>query len=577
MAKIKHLFNNGVQEQAIKRVKKYIADENYVDAKDEIEKVLAVNPSDDRALNLLAIVMLKLEQFDRAVRIYEDLITRYPKTLPLHINLGVAYLKNNQCENAIKEFSFVLDKEPDNKTVLKLYGKSLLKLNRVEEAIEMFKKAGMDEYIKSLKQKKETKGTLEPELSTEDIIEGAEVKSVEKDIDAGEQQTLVEGQTSSEGVFFSKENQSETKEEDLSERIQKQEKSKDETIQAEAQTEETTIEEEISSEQYNEEGIIESERGPSAIREQELIEQYSGLMDQSQEEKYASTGEQPIKNEQSIDKERSEEQAKEEPIEKEKTISEHIEANQTYGDGESNREEQSTIEGQKRLVEQEISEDQKILSEEEIQTEKINEGLSFITETTTLSKYNAPVNFIHNSLLTFNLNGNIIYVRDKGIIALNEGLTIEQAYKRYRGKDTKSLFAERKDDPIVLVYGKGTLLLETEYNNINEFTLRNESMFLEDERLLAFYGDLEWENGRIEVKSDKSINVTQVKGTASIFVGLHHSLNSIEVSTDHFVSVRLNALVGWYGKLIPKQTNIRHYNNFDYMSFYGEGVVFVDA
>ncbi|MGB9735463.1 MAG: tetratricopeptide repeat protein [bacterium] len=555
MAKIKQLSHNSLQEKAIERAKKYIADENYVDAKDEIEKVLDANPADDRALNLLAIVMLKLEQFGRAVKIYEDLIIRYPKTLPLHTNLGVAYLKNNQYENAIKEFSFVLDKEPNNKTVLKLYGKALLGLNRIDEAAELFRKAGMDEYAKNIKKRRETDETVEPELSTEDITEDTMEKSVDNKVDIEHQQIPSEQQATGDETNVPEEVQP------TDEKIEEVKETG--VVEEEAKQPFTT--------QPEEEEIIETERGPSAIEEQEIMEEYSGIEDQEQSPSSAETVEQKDEGKQTTEKEGAEE------VKEEQTVQEEVETREDTTAVEPHRDEQSVVKSQETPSEQEKPEEQEMQEEQETQAEQTKEGLSLIAEETSLSKYNAPVNFINNSLLTFNLNGNIIYVRDKGIVALGEGLTLEQAYKRYRGKDTKSLFAEKKDDPIVLVYGKGILLLETEYNIIHEITLRNESIFLEDERLLAFYGDLEWENGRIEIKADKSINVTQMKGTASVFVGLNRTLQSIEVSTEHYLSVRLNALVGWYGKLIPRQTSIKHYNNYDYISFYGEGVVFIDA
>jgi len=553
MAKIKHFSQNGLQEKAIERAKKYIADENYVDAKDEIEKILDVNPSDDRALNLLAIVMLKLEQFNKAIKIYEDLITRYPQTAALHMNLGVAYLKNNQYENAAKEFSFVLQKEPDNKTALKLSGKALLKLNRTEEAIEMFEKAGMDEYARKIKGS-ETGESVESELSTDEIMEESQKRSKE------EEQIKKEEQINTEEQIITEEQPggSTTNETVSEETIHEEEKD----VVTRENVEENLKEQknELSStDEHNEQEIIETERGPSATDEQELIEAYSNTSEEQEKEELSQYEEQTIVHDESVKEEQKEiEQQSPQQTELQKDVEEFEEK------GEA-------------VQEQKISTKQAPEETLEKVQEETTEGLDYIAEKISLSKYNAPTTFINNSLLLFNLNGNIVYIRDKGIIALSEGLSMEQAYKRYRGKDTKSIFAEKKDDPVVLIYGKGMLLFKTEFNNINELILKNEVMFLNDERLLAFHGDLEWENGRVEVRPDKSVNVTQMRGTASIFVGLHNILHSIEVNTDRYISVRMDTLIGWQGKLIPRQTALKHYNNIDYMAFYGEGVVFIDA
>ncbi len=522
MAKMKRLSHKDMHEKALEKAKKYIAEENYVDAKDEIERVLDFSPTDDRALNLLAIIMLKLEQYAKAVKIYEELITRYPQTVSLRTNLGVAYLKNNQHDSAIKEFSLVLQKDPESKTILKLYGKALLQLSRTDEAIEMFKKAGMDEYVKKIK-KGGSNEAVESELSTEDIMQEA----MEKDKAAEPHEKIAVPS------FIPQQETHEPQPE----------------APVDGNGEEAAVEQQAAGhagvEEYEEEQTIETERGPSATDEQELMNEQTEVP------------EGPVT---------------EEP-EKEVTVQpdEPAAATQHFsGEGHS-------VPSETKEDRSEKAGNQDVQQEEENADTKSPEGLSLLTEATSLSKFGSAVNFINDAMVLFNLNGNIVYVRDKGIVSLTESLTIEQAYKRYRGKDTKSVFAEKKDDPIVLVYGKGALVLKSDYKNIKEFNLKNESMFLDDERLIAFQGDLEWENGRVEVQADKSINVTQIRGTADVFVGLHDQLQSIHVHAEHYLSVRLNSLIGWYGKLIPRQSSIKHYNNDSFISFHGEGVVFIDA
>jgi thioredoxin-like negative regulator of GroEL len=508
-----------MHEKAMEKAKKYIAEENYVDAKDEIERVLDTHPTDDRALNLLAIIMLKLEQFNKAVKIYEELITRYPQTASLRTNLGVAYLKNNQPEDAIKEFSMVLQKEPENKTILKLHGKALLQLNRADEAIEMFTKAGMDEQVKKI-QRGGTNEAVESEVSTEDIVQ----EPIEKD----------KAVQSHQKVRFP-------------EMIAEQEAHAEQPDSSSTgSTQGNVVEQEDAgqsgAEDHTEEQIIETERGPSATDEQELMDQHYTAGEEPGVREPVQSGEQPVQTE-SLPEEKQ-------------AVAKESETNAQGGETAGNPD----LQQEKKPI-----------------TEQSDDGISVITEKTSLSKFGAAVNFINDSMILFNLSGNIIYVRDRGIVNLTESLTIEQAYKRYRGKDTKSIFAEKKDDPIVLVYGKGALVLKSDYNNIKEFNLKNESMFIDDERLIAFQGDLEWENGRVEIQADKNINVTQIRGTADVFVGLHNNLHSINVRTEYYLSVRLNSLIGWYGKLIPRQSTVKHYSNNSYISFHGEGVVFIDA
>ncbi len=519
MAKIKRLSQNNMHEKAMEKAKKYIAEENYVDAKDEIERVLDTHPTDDRALNLLAIIMLKLEQFNKAVKIYEELITRYPQTASLRTNLGVAYLKNNQPDNAIKEFSMVLQKEPENKTILKLHGKALLQLNRADEAIEMFNKAGMDEQVKKI-QRGGSNASVESEVSTEDIVQ--EPIGKDKAVQPYQKVPFPEMIAEQEA------------------RVQQPDSTSTGSTQGNVVEQQDAGQ--SGAEDHTEEQIIETERGPSATDEQELMDQHYTAGEEPSVREPGQSGEQPVQTE-SLPEEKQ-------------AVAKESETNAQGGETAGNPD----LRQEKKPI-----------------TEQSDDGISAITEKTSLSKFGAAVNFINDSMILFNLSGNIIYVRDRGIVNLTESLTIEQAYKRYRGKDTKSIFAEKKDDPIVLVYGKGALVLKSEYNNIKEFNLKNESMFIDDERLIAFQGDLEWENGRVEIQADKNINVTQIRGTADVFVGLHNNLHSINVRTEYYLSVRLSSLIGWYGKLIPRQSTVKHYSNNSFISFHGEGVVFIDA
>ncbi len=512
MTKTKRLTNSSdsATDNSLEKAKKCMAEENYVDAKDEIERVLDTKPTDDRALNLLAIVMLKLEQYDKAVKIYEDLIARYPNTALLKTNLGVAYLKNNQAGYAVKEFSSVLQKEPGNKTVLKLYGKALLKTDRADEAFDAFTRAGMKEYAKKIKKHGQEEAAAEENVVHEpadgDHAFSQRYEGPEREQGNGPGQSIVSEAPVQDGKGPARGNSGGQQPDSM-----------------------------FGAPPYPEEAIIEAERGPSAIDEQELfIEEEEG------------------------DKER--------PSEHQEQPQSSVESAISFPDREPGKEEAAP--GDERTHEE---------KSDKKPGEQNGKGLASLSEEASLSRFTAPVNFIDDSTLFFNLDGNLIYVRNKSVVAIGEELTIEQTYKRYRGKDTKSIFVDKKDDPVILVYGKGGLLIKCDFKLLKPFKLRNEAMFLNDERLMAFQGDLEWENGRVELSAEKSINVTQMKGTADLFLGISGRLLELQVNMATPPSVRLDSLVGWYGKLIPRQSSKEHYSGDTFISFHGEGAVFIDA
>ncbi len=516
MAKIKKISTNNSTDGQLTNAKRYIADGNYVDAKDEIERVLDASPTDDRALNLLAIVMLKLEQYDKAVKLYEELITRYPQTTTLHTNLGVAYLKNNQAEKAIKEFEFVIKKETGNKTANKLLGRALLKLDKVQDAIESFERAGMHEYANKLKQHGATDSVVS-ELSGEDIAH----EEINKNKIIGE--------------IFSKRTAPVTEQDVLARDVIINDDTPEEEIikKREEFSEQQIIEENELAEQETEKAIPES-----------LKERTDDADEQTQQEVQGSTLEPHSEKEEEQD---------------------------------SGYEKSHIIAGENTAVEDEITSESSNKTVHKEPLVLVGKGLEAMEKESAIRIYDKHATFISDTLLAFRLNGNIVYVRSKGIDMQTEGLTVEQAYKRYRGKDTKAVFAEKKDDPIILFYGNGMIVYKSQLLSVKVFNIKNEHIFVNDERLEAFYGDLEWENGRLELQADKSKNVTQFKGTGDIFLGLNNGLHSVEITSNNPMILRIEKLLGWYGKLIPRLVANQTQLSGLFISFHGEGVVLLDA
>ncbi len=55
-------------------------------------------------------ILIKEEKFDEALRIFEELLAKYPEIYKVHLNTGTCYLKKGELDKAEAEFKLVLDK-----------------------------------------------------------------------------------------------------------------------------------------------------------------------------------------------------------------------------------------------------------------------------------------------------------------------------------------------------------------------------------------------------------------------------------------------------------------------------------
>lgn len=135
-----------------------MADGDLVGAKEEIEGILAENPSDERALNLLGMIFFKIGEYKRSAEIFEQLIESNPQVVALYVNAGLSHLKTGNYEKALGFFEKALKLNPTSRNILNYTGYALSKMGRYEEAKEMFLRAGSTKMVEEMNKKIEESG-----------------------------------------------------------------------------------------------------------------------------------------------------------------------------------------------------------------------------------------------------------------------------------------------------------------------------------------------------------------------------------------------------------------------------------
>jgi Flp pilus assembly protein TadD len=113
-----------------------------LEAKEELEYALTVQPLDAKGQDLLGTVYFRLGLYPRAIQIYEALEPQFPRDASVKINLALAYLKTGQAEPARRVLKDAVGLQPDHKRAWGYLGLALQKLGEFEQAQAAFERGG---------------------------------------------------------------------------------------------------------------------------------------------------------------------------------------------------------------------------------------------------------------------------------------------------------------------------------------------------------------------------------------------------------------------------------------------------
>ncbi len=155
----------------LKNGRRFLQNNNLVEAKDELENALELCPNDDKAQNLLAMVLFKLEQYPKAIETFQELIERNPGVPTLYTNLGLAYIKQENYDQATEVLLKGIETQSDNPVAHNYLGLIYSRLGRYKEARDEFFKGKsqkmatrMQENIAEISQQQEETPQMEAEV-----------------------------------------------------------------------------------------------------------------------------------------------------------------------------------------------------------------------------------------------------------------------------------------------------------------------------------------------------------------------------------------------------------------------------
>src|ERR1700722_14075028 len=137
-----------------------------LEAKEELESALTMQPSDPKGQDLLGAVYFRLGMYPRAIQIYEGLETAFPNDASIKVNLALGYLKTGQPERARRVLQDAVRLQPEHKRAWGYLGLSLQKMGDLEAAQIAYERGGHVMMARRLNERMRGVSTAPPEMSS---------------------------------------------------------------------------------------------------------------------------------------------------------------------------------------------------------------------------------------------------------------------------------------------------------------------------------------------------------------------------------------------------------------------------
>jgi uncharacterized protein (AIM24 family) len=142
--------------------------------------------------------------------------------------------------------------------------------------------------------------------------------------------------------------------------------------------------------------------------------------------------------------------------------------------------------------------------------------------------------------------------RLKAIRAMTSGLDVKEL-GQVRGKEKEASEPSWGNAPIVHVVGDGELAVVARQGyRLMPLMLRDELCFVRDDVLVGWDCRLASENGRVATGGGESWAIVQLCGSGAALVETRGDVLSIDVVPSRGVSVRREAVLWWFGKLVAR-------------------------
>ncbi len=146
-------FDQGLYLVHLNHGKEFFERRSFAQAEEELEKARRMRPTDEVVLNLLGLSYFKQEKYREADKVYSGLIELNPESEILHFNQGLICFKLGSLDRAEAGFLHALELAPDNQKASFYLGNIYEKKEQFYNAIFQYRKAGANIMVKRVQSK----------------------------------------------------------------------------------------------------------------------------------------------------------------------------------------------------------------------------------------------------------------------------------------------------------------------------------------------------------------------------------------------------------------------------------------
>jgi len=150
-------------------------------AKEELERALALQPRDVEGQGLLGVVYFRLGLYPRSIEIYEEIVHACPGEVTPRLNLALCYLKTGQHERARELLEEVTRRVPDHKRAWGYLGLCFERIGDYTKALASFERAEQPHLARRMQQRLEVSAEPGARNTESSRPERAEVRQAAAD------------------------------------------------------------------------------------------------------------------------------------------------------------------------------------------------------------------------------------------------------------------------------------------------------------------------------------------------------------------------------------------------------------
>ena len=165
--------------------------------------------------------------------------------------------------------------------------------------------------------------------------------------------------------------------------------------------------------------------------------------------------------------------------------------------------------------------------------------------------------------------------RTFGAVASSGQLTFEPMTRRVRGRATDEAFGVGVE-ALFLTSGHGVIVVAPHGARFTALALKDDIVYLREPALFAFEESLHWESGRIPGSGANTVTMVQLRGVGNCVLRSARAASCLQLIAGDVLFVSDEALLGWSGRIVPRQLRGSDGEAAPYIECTGDGALILE-